>query len=122
MASLSLTLDDGTVINATLSAQSERQIATKFAPKKRRIMVGDYLNHKTGIEYQLIQIKTDSSSESKSKSHRAYLINEDTGIARNSRKVVYVKFDGDAGYVTELPAEKDCFYDPKARNGSYLDM
>lgn len=56
---------------------------------------------------------------------RAYLVNTKTGLVRNSRKVVYVqgtspKKSGQDYFVTEIPAEKDRFFDPE-NPGSFLD-
>lgn len=75
---------------------------------ERKFAIGDMYDHENGHEYQLVRIKQSNGT------FRAYLINTDTGIARNSRKVVLVqepKVDG--GYVTDLPAEMDKFYDPE---------
>ena len=79
---------------------------------ERRFAIGSYLTHDnadgTQTEYQLIRILQPGGW------HRAYLANNDTGVMRNSRKVVSVQGAKDdyPGYVTELPAEKDCFVDP----------
>lgn len=81
---------------------------------ERRFAVGSYLTHCTGVRYQIVRIKTDSL--------RAYLVNTQTGRARNSEKVVMVKID-DAnfpnGYVTDLPVVKDKFWDPE-NVGQYI--
>jgi len=86
----------------------------------RQFMVGSYLEHDNGdgtyTTYQIVRILQPN------KTHRAYLINEETGVARNSRKVVLVEGAKDdyPGYITELPAEKDKFIDPEDET-SYLD-
>ena len=72
-------------------------------------------NDGSETEYQLVRIKQYGAL-------RAYLINGDTGRARNSRKVVMVQTDMPDeypnGYVTDLPAEKDKFLDD---DGGYID-
>lgn len=76
---------------------------------KRTFAIGTTLEHTNGHEYVLAQIKQTYGPP------RAYLINLDSGRARNSRKVVLVK----DGCVEDLPAEKDQFIDP-AGNGRDL--
>jgi len=86
----------------------------------RQFMVGSSLEHDNGdgtyTMYQIVRILQPNGT------HRAYLINEETGVARNSRKVVLVEGAKDEypGYITELPAEKDKFIDPEDET-SYLD-
>jgi len=83
---------------------------------ERQFPIGMFLDHvdKNGretTEYQLVKVHG-----------RAYLINQETGRARNSRKVVYVQGNPPDGYyVTDLPAEKDKFLDPECDNGELLD-
>ena len=87
----------------------------------REFEIGMYLTHDnkdgTQTDYQLVRILQPDGSL------RAYLINEDTGRARNSRKVVVVQTDQPDeypdGYVTDLPAEKDRFLEPDG--GGYID-
>lgn len=77
---------------------------------ERRFGIGEILDHTNGEEYQLVRIKQANGSL------RAYLINTDTGRARNSRKVVMVQTDDTEfphGYVTDIPAEYDKFIDPE---------
>jgi len=84
---------------------------------ERRFGIGMFLRHSNGSRYQLVRI-------AKGGMIRAYLINQDTGKARNSRKVVWVKTDDSDypnGYVTDLPCEKDRFYDPE-NPGHYIDL
>jgi hypothetical protein len=79
--------------------------------------------HADGDTYQLVRIKMI-------KRHRAYLMNTRTGVARNSRKVVWVIEPNGAksgkgggkgfGYVEDLPAEKDRFFDPD-NPGTFID-
>lgn len=84
---------------------------------ERRFGIGDVLEHSNGDDYQLVRISRGGML-------RAYLINQSTGRARNSRKIVWVKTD-DAdysnGYVTDLPCENDRFYDPE-NPGEFLPM
>ena len=85
---------------------------------ERRFPIGMILSHDDGdgdyTDYLLTRIKQASGS------FRAYLINVETGRARNSTKVVMVKdADVDNGYVTDLPAVKDKFIDED--NGGYID-
>lgn len=89
----------------------------------RRWPIGMYFDHvdKYGNEqeYHLVRIKQPNGS------YRAYLINADTGIARNSRKVVKVLTDNDEfkhGYVEDLPAEYDRFVDPDGDGSTFLDV
>jgi len=76
----------------------------------REFPIGMVFEHENGDDYLLSRIKQPSGA------FRAYLINMETGIARNSRKEVYVVEPEDGGngngYVTDLPCEKDRFYDP----------
>ena len=78
---------------------------------ERHFSIGDYFMHSTGTNYQLIRIKLANGT------WRAYLINTETGKARNSTKVVLVQDptggDNGTGYVTDLPDEKDQFIDPE---------
>lgn len=84
----------------------------------REFPIGMTLEHANGSDYVLSRIKQWDGS------YRAYLINHDTGIARNSRKVVKVEEPTSGGvgrgYVTDLPAEKDRFYDPDG-SGDFID-
>jgi hypothetical protein len=96
--------------SVNLSVKSSRELEKAFAPPKKvqKFHIGDVLEHKNGNEYLLTRIK-------QYKGYRAYLINMDTGIARNSDKCVMVKGavkGGCKGYVTDLPARKDQFIDP----------
>ena len=82
--------------------------------------IGMTLQHANGDEYVLARIKQHYGG------YRAYLINTSTGIARNSRKVVMVQEadagleDAPKGYVEDLPAERDRFYDPDG-SGNFID-
>lgn len=74
----------------------------------REFPIGMELEHENGDEYLLARIKQCSGS------FRAYLINQDTGIARNSTKRVMVEEPKNGrGYVTDLPCKKDRYYDPE---------
>ena len=87
---------------------------------ERQFPIGLNLEHDNGDTYVLARIVQPNGT------FRAYLINEDTGVARNSRKVVMVKDpdggDFGRGYVTDLPAEKDRFLDPETDDGSFIDV
>jgi len=89
---------------ADLLAQLMKALTTREFP------IGMTLEHANGGDYLLARIKVCGG-------YRAYLINTDTGIARNSRKVVMVQEsdggDSGRGFVTDLPCEMDKFYDPE---------
>lgn len=99
-----------------LSRKSEKEFEKAFAPKPvaRKFYIGDELEHTNGDSYLLTRIKQYAG-------HRAYLINTDTGIARNSDKTVMVEGATKTckGYVNELPARKDEFIDP---DGNGVDV
>jgi len=81
--------------------------------------IGMTLEHENGTDYQLISIKTSKYAKA-----RAYLVNTDTGRARNSSKVVTVQGDfhsEDGLYVEDLPCEKDKFFDPE-NPGEFIDI
>lgn len=85
----------------------------------RTFPIGMTLEHANGTEYQLVSILQSNGSK------RAYLINTDTGRARNSRKVVKVQgdFHSEEGlYVEDLPCEKDKFIDPEGDGREYIDL
>lgn len=81
--------------------------------------IGMIFEHANGDEYLLSRILQRNGT------HRAYLLNIETGVARNSDKVVLVqdaKGGGTGrGYVETLPARKDKFYDPDG-SGDYIDI
>ena len=85
----------------------------------REFPIGMVLEHENEDSYLLSRIKQADGR------FRAYLINMETGIARNSTKIVYVEEpkDGDMGngYVTDLPCKKDRFYDPED-DGEFIDV
>ena len=86
----------------------------------RTFPIGMVLDHANGTEYQLVSIKRN-----KYDSARAYLVNTDTGRARNSSKVVLVQgdFHSEEGLYTEdLPCEKDKFIDPDGDGYEYIDL
>lgn len=85
---------------------------------ERRFPIGTIIEHDDGdgcsTDYLLTRIKQAGGS------FRAYLVNTETGRARNSTKVVMVKdADVEGGYVTDLPAVKDRFIDEET--GEYID-
>ena len=86
---------------------------------ERQFPIGMMLEHANDSEYILSRIKQRDGTL------RAYLIGVDTGVARNSRKVVMVQDpkggDLGRGYVTDLPAENDRFYDPE-NPGEFIDV
>lgn len=96
------------VLDMSRKGVAEAVAALLKLAAERRFDVGSYLEHESGTEYQIVRIKQSNGT------HRAYLINGETGVARNSRKVVKVQGAKDQypGYITELPCEKDRFYDP----------
>ena len=85
----------------------------------RTFPIGMVLDHANGAEYQLVSIVSRPGG-----TKRAYLVNTDTGRARNSTKVVPVMgdFHSEEGLYTEdLPAVKDKFVDPDG-DGEYIDI
>lgn len=86
----------------------------------RTFPIGMVLEHANGIEYQLVSIKSSKHAVAA----RAYLVNTDTGRARNSSKVVLVQgdFHSEEGLYTEdLPCERDKFIDPDG-DGEYIEI
>jgi len=84
-------------------------VALVEACATRTFPIGMILKHESNVDYILSSILQSNGSR------RAYLINLDTGRARNSRKVVKVQgdFHSEEGlYVEDLPCEKDKFSDP----------
>jgi hypothetical protein len=89
---------------------------------ERQFPIGMKLEHENGGVYVLSRIKLYNGS------FRAYLIGTTgvhKGIARNSDKIVMVqepKGGGTGrGYVTDLPARLDRFYDPD-NVGEFIDI
>lgn len=112
---------NGKVMNINTNNPKVADLCTALVKAliERQYPIGMVLDHKNGEEYILARILQWNGT------HRAYLINQDTGIARNSDRVVTVqdaKGGGEfgRGYVTVLPARKDCFFDPDADDGSFL--
>lgn len=94
-------------------------VALVEACATRTFPIGMVLDHANGIEYQLVSI-----CQYKGGPKRAYLVNTETGRARNSSKVVNVlgDFHSEEGLYTEdLPCVKDKFYDPD-EDGDYIDI
>lgn len=121
MAKLTVNLNgDNVVIDTNRPKVAMALAALVQACAERQFPIGLNLEHSNGDTYVLARILQANGT------HRAYLISEDTGIARNSRKVVMVK-DADGGgdfgrgYVTELPAEHDRFYDNE-NPGQFIDI
>lgn len=86
----------------------------------RTFPIGMVLDHANGGEYQLVSVR-----QHKGGTRRAYLINTDTGRARNSTKVVGVlgDFHSEEGeYTEDLPAVKDKFIDPDGDGDEYIDI
>ena len=95
---------------ADLLAQLIKALTTREFP------VGMVLEHENEDNYLLARIKQSSGS------FRAYLVNMNTGIARNSTKRVMVKEpDNGRGYVTDLPCNKDRFYGPDDE-GNFIEV
>jgi hypothetical protein len=114
--------------NYTINPNTDKKVVEALnalvkAMSTRQWPIGMTFRHAEGDTYQLVRIK-------KVNGHRAYLINTRTGVARNSRKVVLVQEPNGAksgkgggngfGYVEDLPAERDRFFDPD-NPGNYID-
>jgi len=98
---------------ADLLAQLIKALTTREFP------IGMMLEHENQDNYLLARIKQYNGS------FRAYLINTETGIARNSTKRVYVEEpkggENGRGYVVDLPCKKDRFYDPE-NSESFIEV
>jgi hypothetical protein len=119
--------------NFTINPNTDKKVVDALnalvkAMSTRQWPIGMTFRHADGDNYLLTRIKTQSGTGLVG--HRAYLINKRTGVARNSRKAVWVIEPNGAksgkgggkgfGYVEDLPAEKDRFYDPD-NPGQYID-
>ena len=94
-------------------------VALVAACATRTFPIGMILEHENGVDYQLVSIKSFKGAAA-----RAYLVNTDTGRARNSSKVVKVLGDfhsEDGLYTEDLPCQKDKFYDPDG-DGEFIDI
>lgn len=95
---------------ADLLAQLLKALSTREFP------IGMVLEHENQESYQLVRIKQCSGA------FRAYLINANTGIARNSTKKVMVEEpENSRGYTTDLPCKKDRFYDAEDE-GRFIEV
>ena len=95
---------------ADLLSQLMKALTTREFP------IGMMLEHENQDNYLLARIKQPSGA------FRAYLINQETGIARNSTKRVLVEEPKNGrGYVTDLPCKKDRFYDPEGY-GKFIEV
>ena len=95
---------------ADLLAQLMKALTTREFP------IGMMLEHENQDNYLLARIKQVNGS------FRAYLINQNTGIARNSTKRVIVEEpENGRGFVTDLPCKKDRFYDPESY-GNFIEV
>lgn len=95
-------------------------VALVEACATRTFPIGMVLEHANSTNYQLVSIKRNKYDAA-----RAYLVNQDTGRARNSRKVVAVQgdFHSEEGLYTEdLPCERDKFIDPDGDGYEYIDI
>ena len=82
----------------------------------REFPIGTVFEHENQNSYLLARIKQPSGA------YRAYLINDETGIARNSTKRVMVEEPSNGrGYVTDMPCKKDRFYDPDDE-GNFIEV
>jgi len=98
----SIKIDTNKAKVSELLAQLIKALTTREFP------IGMTLEHENQDNYLLARIKQPSGA------YRAYLINMDTGIARNSTKRVLVEEPKNGrGYVTDLPCKKDRYYDPE---------
>jgi hypothetical protein len=94
-------------------------VALVEACATRTFPIGMVFEHANGTEYQLVSI-----CGYKDGPKRAYLVNTDTGRARNSTKRVSVlgDFHSEEGLYTEnLPCQNDKFIDPDG-DGEYIDI
>lgn len=95
---------------ADLLAQLLKALTTREFP------IGMVLEHENQDSYLLARIKQPSGA------FRAYLINTNSGVARNSTKRIIVEEpDNGRGYVTDLPCKKDRFYDPED-DGNFIEV
>ena len=106
----SIKIDTNKAKVSELLAQLIKALTTREFP------IGMMLEHENQDNYLLARIKQSSGA------FRAYLINQETGVARNSTKRVYVEEPKNGrGYVTDLPCKKDRFYDPEDC-GSFIEV
>lgn len=95
---------------ADLLSQLMKALTTREFP------IGMMLEHENEDNYLLARIKQYDGT------YRAYLINQSTGIARNSTKRVIVEEPKNGrGFVTDLPCKKDRFYDPEDED-SFIEV
>ena len=109
------------VLDMTRPNVADAVAALVEACAERHFPIGMVLEHENGSNYILTRIKVCGG-------YRAYLIGLDnghSGIARNSTKIVLVQEpeggEFGRGYVVDLPAKNDRFYDPEGTNGEFLD-
>jgi len=106
----SVTIDTNKPKVADLLSQLMKALTTREFP------IGMMLEHENQNNYLLARIKQSSGA------FRAYLINAETGIARNSTKRVLVEEpENGHGYVTDLPCKKDRYYDPED-SSSFIEV
>jgi len=95
-------------------------VALVEACATRTFPIGMVLEHANGTEYQLVSICSYKGGPK-----RAYLVNQETGRARNSTKKVWVQGDfhsEDGLYTEDLPCERDKFIDPDGDGYEYIDL
>jgi len=112
---------NGKKVTIDLDKPKVRKLVTELveACLTRTFPIGMILEHANGVEYQLVSICSYKGGPK-----RAYLVNTDTGRARNSTKKVWVQgdFHSEEGLYTEdLPCEKDKFVDPDG-DGEYIEI
>jgi len=106
-----------TVIDTNRPKVAAALVALVEACATPNFKIGTYFQHENGHLYQLVSIRKYAGGPP-----RAYLINKDMGIARNSTKVVPVLGNKEEGFYTEdLPCQKDRFYNPDG-SGEFLDI
>ena len=106
----SITIDTNKPKVGELLVQLVKALTTREFP------IGMVLEHENEDSYLLSRIKQQSGT------FRAYLINMNSGIARNSTKRVLVQEPkAGHGYVTDLPCKKDRFYDPESY-GNFIEV
>lgn len=113
---------NGKKVTIDLGKPKVRQLVTELveACLTRTFPIGMVLEHANGTDYQLVSIKRNKYDAA-----RAYLVNTDTGRARNSTKVVSVLGDfrsEDGLYTEDLPCEKDKFIDPEGDGYEYIEI
>jgi len=105
-----------TVIDTNRPKVAKALVALVEACATPEFKIGINLRNANQDSYELVSIREYAGGPA-----RAYLVNNRTGIARNSTKVVPVLGNKDDGFYTEdLPCQKDKFFDPDG-SGEFID-